>query len=97
MYYEVLVRSVVKPMLKNKGIMEFERGNQQGAIGILAGALAEEFCDRYGDTLQPEAAAAAAERAYDRLMAILMGVKPPTPRLGDEAPRAADITLEKKH
>lgn len=90
LYFEVLVRSNIKPMLKNKGILEFERGiNQRGTVGILAGALAEQLCERYGDTLDPSTVAATAERAYARLMA----ENPAVFGIGDELPRAADARL----
>ena len=58
MYYEVLVSSQVRtnPQLKNKGILEFERGAEERTrqkLGMLAGALAEDLCEKYGDTLDP--------------------------------------------
>jgi hypothetical protein len=90
LYFEVLVRSVVKPMLKNKGILEFERGiNQRGVIGTLAGALAEALCEKYSDTLDPSTVAATAEKAYARLMS----ENPTVFGIGDELPRAADTRL----
>lgn len=96
MYYEVLVSSVVKPGLKNKGILEFSRSNQKKEVAVLAGALAEDFCDKYNDTADPRDAFLAAERAYDKVMALLLGSgTAPTPQLGDEQSRDADPYMER--
>ena len=86
LYFAVLVRSKVKIGLKNKGILEFKKGlNQRGAVGILAGSLAEMFCEKYSDTLDPSDTAAAAERAYSKLMQ----ENPFVFGIGDEAPHGS--------
>ena len=85
LYYEVYVASAVKPGLLNKGIMEFERGNQSQKVGALAGALAEMFCEKYSDTIDPSSCAKNGIDAYEELMA-----ENPHIMLGDELPRAAD-------
>ena len=38
-------------------------------MGVLAGAIAEELCEAYGDTLEPSAVARSAMEAYSELMA----------------------------
>lgn len=82
-YLEVLVQSRVKPHLKLKGIQEMPTTPQK--VGILAGALAEELCHRYSDTLEPSDVARAAAAAHMELMA-----DTPQAAWGDEAPREAD-------
>ena len=82
-YLEVLVQSRVKPHLKLKGIRELPTTAQ--AVGLLGGALAEELCERYRDTLEPSDVALAAGQAYMELMA-----DTPQAAWGDEAPREAD-------
>lgn len=93
LYYEVLVSSQVRcvPQLKNKGILEFmkeprERTRQK--VGLLAGALAEDLCDRYSDTLDPGSCAKAAMDCLDELMS-----ENPHVGWGDEAPRDADRAI----
>ena len=86
LYYEVYVASSVKRGLLNKGIMEFERGNQSQKIAALAGALAEIFCEKYSDTIDPSECARNGFDAYSELMA-----ENPHIMMGDELPRAADV------
>lgn len=89
-YYIVAVRSEKNPVLKKLGMLEHGMySNERGALGILAGALAEQLCAEYADTLNPSDAARAAERAYVRLMnAQRIKIDP-----GEEPPRDADRAL----
>jgi hypothetical protein len=87
LYWELSVRSEVKPRVLKIGIMEFggntEKERQQ--LGVLGGALAEELCEQYNDTLEPSGVARATMEAHKELLA-----ENPHIRMGDEAPRAAD-------
>lgn len=88
-YLEVLVSSQtrVRPQLKNKGIVELKDANEQ-VVGVLAGALAEQLCDRYNDTVEPSQAAKDAMEAYRELMA-----ENPVVRLGDDEAREYDRAI----
>lgn len=93
LYYEVLVASEVMAArgLKLKGIQEFEKEPAEitrQRLGLLAGALAEELCARYSDTLEPSACAKAIMESHRELMA-----EHPHVNWGDEAPRAADRSI----
>jgi hypothetical protein len=83
LYYEVKVRSVVRPRLRTVGILEF--GATPGQLGVLAGALAEGLCEKYHDTLEPSAAARTAEQ-----LARELAEENPHVYRGDAAPRATD-------
>ena len=93
LYFEVLVNSNVRsvPQLKAKGIHEHgqdETSTEGQKLGLLAGALAEGLCERYGDTLDPGACARAAIDAHRELMN-----ENPHVRMGDELPRDADSAI----
>jgi hypothetical protein len=87
-YLEIFVRSEIRPWLLKKGIVEHgavtQMKERQG-IGTLAGAMAEELCEQYADSLEPSAVARAAMDCYDELVA-----ENPVLKLGDELPRDAD-------
>ena len=92
-YFEVLVSSNVRnmPQLKAKGIHEFgldTASTEAQKLGLLAGALAEGLCERYGDTLEPSACARAAVELHHDLMD-----ENPHIRMGDELPRDADAAI----
>ena len=93
LYFEVLVSSNVRnmPQLKAKGIHEFgqDASSTEGQkLGLLAGALAEGLCERYGDTLEPSNCARAAIEAHSDLMR-----ENPHVRMGDELSRDADAAI----
>lgn len=80
-YFEVLVSSTRKPGFKLKTIVEFEKGvDQSQQIGLTAGALAEEMCERYGDGIDPSIAALEAIDTYEAVMSSAHF------QLGDELP-----------
>lgn len=70
LYFEVRVRSEVKPRVKKVGIFEkMEDGKREAQkIAILAGAMAEELCEQYNDTLDPSNVAKAAVEAYREVL-----------------------------
>lgn len=70
------------------GILEMDRTNQAKAIGFLAGALAEELCEKYNDKLEPNDAFHAGLRAYEKLIA------DPKFQVGHDLPRIADGKVE---
>ena len=74
---------MVRPRLRKVGILEF--GATPGQLGALAGAMAELLCEQYHDTLEPSAAARAAEQ-----LAREMAEENPHVYRGDAAPRASD-------
>lgn len=84
-YYDVRVRSKTKPMISWQGILEYPAPHQK--VAVLAGALAEELCEKYGDSkLDPsECARRALELAK---WAEKQPVKP-----GGEPPRSMDRAL----
>jgi len=84
-YWELKVSSEIKPGLKSVGILEFEKANQRQHLGTLGGAMAEELCEKYSDTIEPTAIANATMDAYDEIIA-----STPTVKFGKEAPRASD-------
>ena len=85
-YWELKVCSEVKPNLKSVGILEHALTNQRQHLGSLGGAMAEELCEKYQDSLEPSAVARAAMEAYDELVATTL-----TPIYGEQ-PRVASIT-----
>lgn len=87
-YLEVWVRSAVRPVLSKMGILEHGEHTQlreRQLVGALAGAMAEELCAQYRDTLEPSAVARAAMEVYDEMVA-----EQPVLQRGDELPRYAD-------
>lgn len=84
-YWELKVHCQVRPGLKSVGVLEHTRVSQRQHLGTLGGAMAEELCEKYSDTLEPSAVAKAAMEAYDELVATT-----PTVEFGEELPRAAD-------
>ena len=88
-YFEVFVRSSVRRFHKMKGIWEHERRDQTQEIGILAGHLAEEMAERYGESkLDPSDCARAAMQAYVEIMR-----EHPHVNAGVELPRYADHVI----
>lgn len=87
-YLEMEIRSDVRPNLLKRGILE-HGGNTQAKerqlVGALAGAMAEELCEQYSDTLEPSAVARAAMKCYDELVA-----ENPVLQQGNELHRDAD-------
>lgn len=66
------MRSVIHPRTKRIGIIEQGKrttAQERQHVGVLAGAIAEELCEAYGDTLEPSAVARSAMEAYSELMA----------------------------
>ena len=84
LYFEMKVRSEVKPTVKVMGILEAADAKPQ-TIAALGGALAETLCEKYADTLDPSTVATAAVVTYRELIS-----ENPHIFLGHEAPRAAD-------
>lgn len=87
-YMEVWVRSSVRPELLAMGIIEHgehTKLKERQLVGALAGAIAENLCAKYRDTLEPSAVARAAISAYDEVVA-----ENPVLQRGDELPRYAD-------
>lgn len=85
LYWEVGVRSEVKPTVIKIGMLEFGNSNEQQKLGILAGAVAEQLCEEYQDTVEPSAVAHTAMEVYQELMA-----ENPHIRTGTEVSRDAD-------
>jgi hypothetical protein len=83
-YWELKVSSEVRPGLKSVGILEHVRTNQRQHLGTLGGAMAEELCEKYNDTLDPSSVASVAMEAYDEIVATTITVE-----FGDEQPRVA--------
>ena len=75
-----------------QGIVEFGAERRENAVMTVAGALAEELCERLGDTqLDPDKAAHTALAAYRELMAGNPHLLP-----GDEAPREYDRAISRQ-
>jgi hypothetical protein len=89
LYFEVLVNSRVKtnPQMKMKGILEHPDTTKQ-KVGLLAGALAEELCERHGSDVDPSEAARYGMEAYRELLMDNPHVAP-----GDELPREYDRAI----
>lgn len=85
-YWEVMVRSRLMPRLLKVGIIEFEKRDQANKIMVLAGALAEELCEQYKDTLDPGSVARTARDCYRELLPENMILQP-----GFELPRDASL------
>ena len=84
-YFDIYVRSEVRPTVLKKSLMEHGEHTQQKErqlLGVLAGAMAEELCAQYGDTLEPSAVARGMMELYDDMVA-----QYPILTLGDEQPR----------
>jgi len=78
-YWEVRVRSNIRLGVARLGFLPFPATPQ--SISILAGALAEELCEQYRDTLDPSEVARTAQECYREILLDL-----PTPQPGDEQP-----------
>lgn len=65
-YWQISVRSIVRPTLLRNGIIEAAAANSQ-LVGCLAGALAEELCERYNDKLDPSSVANTATQLFQQL------------------------------
>lgn len=83
-YWQISVRSIVRPNLLRNGIVEANNSNPQ-LVGILAGALAEELCERYADKLDPSSVARAAISLFKEMEA-----RNPQARPGYELPTHAN-------
>lgn len=79
-YFEVWIRSCIKPRLRRGSIVERDF-NAEVKIEILAGAIAEEMCESFDDTLDPGEVARLARTAF-----LELNNENPRPLLGDEAP-----------
>ena len=79
-YFEVWVRSSAKPRILRATIVERDF-REAAQIELVAGAIAEGLCERYGDTRDPSEVARAAVEAYREL-----NLTNPRPTLGDERP-----------
>lgn len=90
LYFEVSVTSEAFPRSSFVGIMEQgKEDNEAQAIGILAGAMTEELCERLSDSVtDPGRMALAAVECYRELVA-----ENPHIFLGNELPRDADGRL----
>ncbi|MCP4900892.1 MAG: hypothetical protein GY906_28325 [bacterium] len=80
-YFEVWVRSAIKPWIKQGSIVErdFRESSQ---IEVLAGAIAEGLCEKYNDQkLDPGQCARAAREAY-----LELNTFNPRPLFGSEEP-----------
>jgi len=87
-YLEIFVRSEIRPNLLKKGIVEHgvtSQAKECQGVGILAGAMAEELCNQFNDTLEPSAVAQGAMDCYTELVA-----ENPILTPGEELPRDAD-------
>lgn len=86
-YLEMEIRSEVRPNLLKKGILEHggnTRAKERQLVGALAGAMAEELCEQYADTLEPSAVARTAMDCYDEMVS-----ENPVLQQGNELPRGA--------
>lgn len=79
-YFEVWVRSEVKPGLRQGTIVD-RNFQAETRIEIAAGAIAEQLCEQYHDTLDPGEVARAARKAF-----LELEHENPRPQLGNEAP-----------
>jgi hypothetical protein len=86
-YFNVKVNSVLKPQSAFRGTLDLQPGeDQQGKIGILAGAMAEELAARLNDDqIEPSACAKAAEDCYREVMR--MPQSRVAVQVGEELPR----------
>lgn len=90
-YYQIKIRSAVKRGVCRLGILEIEGESMQKdrqRVGALAGAMTEELCEKYGDSLDPDDVARQAMSAHQELV-----METPALLWGDELPRAADRSL----
>lgn len=87
LYYEIEVRSVTKPQSLFQGILEVGKNtNEEKAVMILAGAMAEEIAARLGDNqIDPGKIASTAGICYRELHQ-----ENPHILAGNEMPRYAD-------
>ncbi len=83
-YLEVSVRSVLRPNHLLMGILEHDEITDN-ALMVLAGALAEELCVRFGDTVDPDIVAHTAVACYHEMVEENVVLQP-----GNELPRYAD-------
>ena len=65
MWVLIKVFSVVKPDVHREGVINLpSRKNLDRKVAVLAGAIAEELCEQYGDPLDPGVIANLAVSAY---------------------------------
>lgn len=79
-YFEVWVRSEIKPSLRRGTVVERDF-RAETKIEICAGAIAEEMCEAFDDTLDPGEVARQAKLAF-----LELNNENPRPVLGSEAP-----------
>jgi len=79
-YFEVWVRSSADPRIRNGSIIERHAGEGK-SIELLAGALAEGLCEKYGDDRDSCDVAKAAREAYREIC-----LEKPVAVLCDEPP-----------
>ncbi len=65
--YRVQVWSIIKPTLSGHLDVNIKEKNLPFKVMSVAGAIAENFCKKYGDLLDPDAVAKAAYEAYVEL------------------------------
>ena len=86
-YLEIRVRSQTRPNLIRIGIVNMNEDRRTRArVAAVAGALAEQLDELYGDRIEPSAVAATAGELYDDLMRM------PVVEAGDE-PSGTDSRL----
>ena len=86
-----MVKSQVRPRIARHGIIEFNvlpAKQQLQKVGLTGAVLAEELCEKYGDTLTPETTGRACQDAYLDLMK-----DPKVAGIGGQLPRAADALI----
>lgn len=64
-YVKVILRSEVKPSLLSSNQMDLSPIDMPKKVAIMAGALAEYQCDKYGDTHEPVIVAQYALEAFN--------------------------------
>lgn len=62
--YRVEVWSIVKPKLSGYAEINVKEGKIPHKITVMAGLIAERFCEKYKDQLDPELVAKAAYEAF---------------------------------
>lgn len=75
-YWELSVRSQVRPNLLRIGNIELERRDQTAKVMVLAAAIAEELCEKYGDTLDPSTVAVTARDCYREILSENIQLQP---------------------
>lgn len=69
-YLEIRVRSVVKPRVIRIGVVDYKSEHLVRRVALVAGAIAEELNEAYGDRIEPSAAAHTAVQLFHELMRV---------------------------